>query len=85
MKVLVYLRCLSEGVFKMNWVTEHRRVTMMLVGMKEENPEGRGRGMKMEASGASHPPLLQVLLPNFAGSGLYFSLEAGLLCALYKH
>lgn len=66
---------------KINWDIEHSRVTMKVVIMKEENPEGRG--MEMEASVASYPPSLQVLLPNLEGSGLYFSLEVGLLYALH--
>lgn len=41
--------------------------------------------MEMEASVASSPPSLQVLLPNLEGSGLCFSLEVGLLYALSWH
>lgn len=56
---------------------------MMVVIMKEENPEGSEGGVEMEASVASYPPSLQVLLPNLEGSGWCFSLEVGLLYALY--
>lgn len=50
LKVPVYFRCRSEGVFKNKLGHRTWRVAIMVVGMEEENPEGRGRGKQMEAS-----------------------------------
>ena len=50
LKVPVYFRCLSEGVFKNKLGHRTWRVAIMAVGMEEEIPEGRRRGKKMEAS-----------------------------------
>lgn len=83
LKVPEYLSCLSEEVFKNE--LGHRTQKGGNDGGDNEERESRGeRGRDGDGSFCgSYPPSLQVLLPNLDGSGLYFSLEAGLLYALH--